>query len=137
MEDLGDIGIAEKLDQIGRLGGVLWDLHDVGAAIAGRELHDAEPVTMRIEPHGLGIDGDLAAIARKIRQVAAVQSDGHVRSLKLSQISSIPDGTAMGPWEDGGDLRGLHLCPSTHRVIPAPGSLRARGQAPAGIHARH
>src|SRR6266851_5306659 len=47
-------------------------------AVAGRELHHAQPVAVRIEPHGLGVDRDrAAAVMREVRQIAAVQADGH------------------------------------------------------------
>ena len=57
--------------------GMRRDLHHVGPAVARRELHHAEPVAIEIETHGLGIDRNRAAIARNVRQVAAMQADGH------------------------------------------------------------
>ncbi len=78
VKNLGLGRIGKQRSEIGCRAIVERDLHDIGAAIAGRELHDAEPVAMRIEPHGLGIDRHLAAgIVAEVRQVAAMQSDGH------------------------------------------------------------
>src|SRR3974377_2338403 len=57
------------------------NLHHIGRAVAGRDLHDAQAAATMVEPHGLGVDrhgGDL--IARQIRQIAAMQADGHCRS---------------------------------------------------------
>ncbi len=66
---------------------ILGDLHHVGAAVAVRHLHHAEPVAMRIEPHGLGIDRYRSRVAGQIGQIAAVQADGHyVRNL----VESMP-----------------------------------------------
>ncbi|OIQ69897.1 hypothetical protein GALL_484980 [mine drainage metagenome] len=56
---------------------VLGDLHDVGAAVAVRHLYHAEPVAMRMQPHGLGIDRHRVGIAGEIGQIAAMQAYGH------------------------------------------------------------
>ena len=34
------------------------ELHEMGGAVAGRELHQAQPVAVRLEPQRLGVDGD-------------------------------------------------------------------------------
>ena len=57
------------------------DLHHVGGAVAGRKLDDAQPVAPDIETHGLGVDRDRAdLVAGEVRQIAAVQADGHCGS---------------------------------------------------------
>src|SRR5215831_5210495 len=56
----------------------MGDLNHIRAAVTRRKLNDAEPVAMRIEPHGLSIDRRRAAIARQIGQVGAVQPYRHV-----------------------------------------------------------
>ena len=80
MKNLQQRGVGEQAFEIGRVGLAQWDLHDVGGAVAGRKLHQAEPVAARIEPHGLGVDRDRAAVAREIGQIAAMQADGHCGS---------------------------------------------------------
>src|SRR5712664_546699 len=60
----------------------LRNLDDIGAAVAVRHLHHAEPVAMRVQPHGLGIDRHRIGVAGQIGQIAAMQADGHgVRNL--------------------------------------------------------
>ena len=48
----------------------------MGVAVAGGELHQAEPVAMRVEAHGLGIDRDDGPERQAFRQVVPVQMDG-------------------------------------------------------------
>ena len=47
--------------------------------VAARQLHQAQPVTMRVEPHRLGIHGDDRTQREALRQVVPVQVDGAVR----------------------------------------------------------
>src|SRR5262249_56796067 len=42
------------------------------------ELHKAQPVAMRIEPHRLGVNGDGRPKAHAIREVAKVNLVGHL-----------------------------------------------------------
>ena len=44
-------------------------------AITSRQLNEAEPVAMRIEPHGLGIDGDAVAEVKAVWEVTFIQFD--------------------------------------------------------------
>jgi hypothetical protein len=54
------------------------NLHNVSRAIAGRKLHDTEPVAARIEAHRLGVDRNRGAdVARQVRKIASVPTDGH------------------------------------------------------------
>src|ERR1700693_631829 len=48
-------------------------------AIAARQLHQAQPVAMWVEPHRLGIDGDDRPQHKALRQVVPVKVDGGVR----------------------------------------------------------
>ena len=52
--------------------------HDMGVAVAGRQLHHAQRIASETQPHGFGIDGDLRAEIEAAGQVAFVQMDGHV-----------------------------------------------------------
>ena len=60
VKDLRHLRIGQQRLQVRRVGDALAviprDLHHVGAAVAVRQLHHAEPVAMRVQPHGLGID---------------------------------------------------------------------------------
>ena len=74
-------GSAEQAAQVGAVVAVAAEsgrdeLHQVGVAVAGGELHQAEPVAMRVEAHGLGIDRDDRAQRQAFRQVVPVQMDG-------------------------------------------------------------
>jgi hypothetical protein len=77
VEDLGDRRVGEQLDQVRRFLEVGGNLHHVGTAIAGRQLHHAEPVAARIQPHRFGVDRHLPRVAREVGQVAPMQSNGH------------------------------------------------------------
>src|SRR6478609_1736845 len=77
VKDFCHLRIGQQRLQVRRVGVAHWNLDDVGAAVAVRHLHHAEPVAMRIEPHGFGVDRDRIRVAGKIRQVAAMQADGH------------------------------------------------------------
>ncbi len=77
VEDFRDLRIAQQRLQIRRVGVIFRDLHHIGAAVAVRQLHHAEPVAVRMQPHGLGIDRHRIGIAGQIGQVAAMQADGH------------------------------------------------------------
>ena len=48
-------------------------LHQMAVAIATRELHQAEPVPMRVEAHRLGVDRHRIAEGEPRRQVAAME----------------------------------------------------------------
>jgi hypothetical protein len=53
------------------------DLNDIGGPVAPRQLDDAEPVPMRNQPQGLGVDRDAIAKIGIVRQIALVEADGH------------------------------------------------------------
>ena len=97
VENFGDLGVGEQLDQIGRLAGILGNLDHIGTAIAGRQLDHAKAVAMGVQAHGFGVDGHFTpVIIGQVGQVATVQSDSHERSRK---IGSIPDATASRHWK--------------------------------------
>src|ERR1700730_3763 len=77
VEDLQARRIGDQALEVGSVGRIGGNLHDVGAAVARRKLYDAQPIAMRIEPHGFGVDRDCPAVAVKVRQVTTMQSDGH------------------------------------------------------------
>ncbi len=85
VEYLGDRRIGQQRLQVRRVALTLRDLDDIGTAVAVRHLHHAEPVAMRMEAHGLGIDRYRVGVARNIGQVAAMQADGHEEGLR-SQV---------------------------------------------------
>ena len=60
MEELEHAVVGEQPLQL-RRGIVAGELHQHGAAVALGELHQAEPVAMGVEAHGLGVDGHDAA----------------------------------------------------------------------------
>ena len=74
-------GIGEQTAQVGAIVATTPEtgrneLDKVRVAVAGGELHQAEPVAMRIEAHGLGIDSDDGTQGEAFRQIVPVQMDG-------------------------------------------------------------
>ena len=49
----------------------------VGAAVAGGDLNQAQPVAQRVQALRLGVDGHRTGEARRVRQVALVKPYGH------------------------------------------------------------
>ena len=82
MEELHDVRVGEQAFEIGsaRLAGV--DLHDVGAAVAARNLDDAEPVPPDNEPQRLRVDRRRLAKGRIGRQIVAVEANHRRRSAR-------------------------------------------------------
>ena len=81
MEDLGDRRIGQEQTEIGRARLALGDADDIDAAVAGRELHEAEPVAAGLQPHRLGVDRHEIAIGGEIAEVAVMDADIGQRSL--------------------------------------------------------
>ena len=77
MEDLQHRGIGEQRLEPRRVIGTLGELHEMAHAIAGRELHQAQPVAMRVQSHRLGVDGDGGAKVDAFRQIAAMKMGAH------------------------------------------------------------
>jgi len=53
------------------------ELHEMADPIARRELHEAQPVPMRVQPHRLGVDRDDAGEVDFDRESAAVKMNAH------------------------------------------------------------
>ena len=53
-------------------------LHEVRDPVACRQLHQAEPVAMRVQAHRLGIDRDDGAEQQTLRQIVTMEMDGGV-----------------------------------------------------------
>jgi hypothetical protein len=81
MENFCHLRIGQERLQVRRVGLVLsmipWNLDDIGTAVAVRHLHHAQPVAVRMQSHGLGIDRHRVGVAGEIRQIAAMQAYGH------------------------------------------------------------
>ena len=81
MEDFQDHRVGQQPMEVRRLPLPLGDADDVDVAIAGRELHQAQPVAMRVQPHRLRVHGDRIAIIREVGQVPLVETDRHRTAL--------------------------------------------------------
>jgi hypothetical protein len=97
------------------------ELDEVGPAVAGRKLDQAEPVAMAVQTHGLGVDRDYVAEVEAVGQVAPVEFEGHAvtprmvprrrlelprgcphRYLKPARLPIPPPGL-LGAFRNGGD----------------------------------
>ncbi len=76
---LQHLRIGHQLLQVRRLDVVRRDLHHVGRAVAGRQLHDAErDRAWDRGPMRFGVDRDgRCVVARQIGKIATVQANGH------------------------------------------------------------
>src|ERR1700749_1452374 len=77
MEQLGYAAIGQQFSQPRRRVGPRRELHEMRVPIAGRQLHEAQPVAMRIEAHRLGIDRNNRSEVEPFRQITAIKSIGH------------------------------------------------------------
>ena len=77
MEQLENRGIGEQGTQPRRLILGWGELHEMADPIARRELHEAQPVAMRVQPHRFGVDRDDAGEGDFGREIAAVKMNAH------------------------------------------------------------
>ncbi len=80
MEQLHGAGVGEKFLKVGRVVAIALEFHEMRIAVAGRKLHEAEPVAVVLQPHRLGIDGDVALKFKPVGQVAFMQVNGNGRA---------------------------------------------------------
>ena len=76
------VRIGQESFESRRVIGFAVEFDEVCRAVAARELHEAQPVAMRIEPERLGIDRDTARERQPGRQISIMQLDfgcGHLR----------------------------------------------------------
>src|SRR5262245_3166968 len=111
MEDLEHARVGKEALQFGRVV-ASGELHQDRMAIALRELHQAEPVAMGIEPHGLGVDGDRAAGQTAPREVPLIKFDGW----RLVQARSAP----WRPHSYRAALKKAGMVPRRRLELPRP-----------------
>ena len=58
VKELGHPGVGEQPLQPGRAIAAWRELDQMRVPVSGRELDEAQPVAMRVEPHRLGVDRD-------------------------------------------------------------------------------
>ena len=75
MKNLENLGIRQEGFEARRVVGFAIEFDEVRGAVAARELHEAQPVAMRLEPERLGIDRDAARERQPGRQISIVQLD--------------------------------------------------------------
>ena len=68
--------VAKKFHQIRRFVTIAGEFHQMRIAIAIGKLHQAQPVALVIQPHRLGIDGNIALKREVGRQIAFMQDIG-------------------------------------------------------------
>src|SRR5919106_36469 len=77
VEHLLDRGIGQQTGEVGRVVAAVAEMHEMTRAVSGGQLHQAQPVTERVEPHRLGVDGDARPEVEIRRQVLLVLRDRH------------------------------------------------------------
>src|SRR6185437_2424895 len=96
VEQLGHAGVGQEPVEIGCRVRTGRKLHGVAHAVAGRELHQAQPVAERIETQRLAVDGDKRSEVEIVGQVALVQLDLHVRASTRSARASLQNKNRTG-----------------------------------------
>src|SRR5271170_1208540 len=79
MEQLGYAAIGQQFPQPRRRIAPGRELHEMRVPIAGRQLDEAQPVAMRVEPHRLGVNRDNRSEVEPFGQITAIKSVGHSR----------------------------------------------------------
>ncbi len=135
VKDLHDLRIGQQRLQVRRIGVALRNLDDIGAAVAVRHLHHAEPVAMRVQPHGLSIDRHRILVAGQIGQIAAMQADSHEGSLvsRVDSTETLAPKTSIGERlaaQRGRECR-LFLVVLTRYPVKTPVRCRAGRSCPA------
>ena len=77
---------------MGRQLGQDSSLHQMRLPVAGRKLHQAQPVALGIEAERFGVDGHQRPEIEAVRQIAFVQFDFH-------RVSSLRNPPAPSPWD--------------------------------------
>ena len=75
MKDLEHALIGEQRLEIGRVVAALRKLHEMGGAVAGGQLYDAQPVAMGPQPKRFTVDRDGIAECHGGRDIALVDGD--------------------------------------------------------------
>src|SRR5262245_33733140 len=73
MEDLEDCRVREKRLEARRRPVLAVELDEMSGAVPGAELHEAEPVAVRLEPEGLGVHSDGPLEDNALGQIVPVQ----------------------------------------------------------------
>ena len=89
---LQDRWVGQQPLQVRRVVAAGGELHEMGVAVAARQLRQAEPVAVRVQPHRLGVDRHRVAKQEPFGQVAAIQlvSQTRIRSFKLTGTDYLP-----------------------------------------------
>ena len=87
MKDL-QTRIAQQRLQARRRPVAAVELDEMGRAVAARELHQTEPVTVGLQPERLGVDRHRTGEAHARRQIAFMQRDNR-------RFHSRADGTSL------------------------------------------
>src|SRR6202045_1030085 len=90
MEQLGYAAIGQQLPQPRRRVAPRRKLHEMRVPIADRQLDEAQPVAMRVEPHRFGIDCNNRSEIEPFGQITAIKPIGHP-----GQRSAAPRGGAQ------------------------------------------
>src|SRR5205807_9867108 len=77
MKQLGYAAVSQQLPQPRRRIGSGRELDEMRVPVAGRELEEAQPVAMRVEPHCLGVDRNDWSEVEPFREIAAIKPIGH------------------------------------------------------------
>ena len=81
MEELGHIRVCQQRLEPRRVvgdGRVRRELHEMAVPLAGRNLHQAQPVAQRVESHGLAVHGDEIPEIKAVGQVAMMEMVGQL-----------------------------------------------------------
>jgi hypothetical protein len=72
MKDFENRFVGQKLFDVRRLVLTGADLNDVGRTVAGRQLNNTQPIAVRVETHGFGVDRHRPFVGGEAGKVTAV-----------------------------------------------------------------
>lgn len=128
VKQLQNAVIRQQPFKIGRTFLTLLDLHHMRVPIAKGQLHQTQPIPMRVQAHGLAINGNRRAKGQIVRQVVLVQMVGQLRLLLRYGLDARAGATLQASIASNADGR---LTPA-----PNPGTLPGMKAPDVSITAR-
>lgn len=90
VEDLQHRGVGKQPCEMWCAKGAGGELNKVAYPVTRRNLHETEPIAMRVEAHGLGINGYDRAQIEIGREITVMEMNAHLGQLPVCQYRRWP-----------------------------------------------